>query len=157
MFIETNFCGKGKFFPQKETSANLQLFWREAVMGIEARTASASKEASVITRATLRAADRLNIKNNALAKIVGVSEPTVSRMRKGEYFLERGNKPFELAILFVRFYRSLDAIVGGDDKVAGEWIKNRNEALRSTPLALIQTVAGLVNVIEYLDSRRAPV
>jgi hypothetical protein len=126
-------------------------------MESETRTISTPKEASVITRATVRAADRLSIKNTALAKIVGVSEPTVSRMRKGDYFLERGNKPFELAVLFVRFYRSLDAVVGGDDKVAGEWIRNRNSALRSTPLELIQTVAGLVNAIEYLDSRRAPV
>ena len=123
----------------------------------EAHAVTASKEASVITQATLKAADRLNIKNSALAKIVGVSEPTVSRMRKGEYFLERGNKPFELAVLFVRFYRSLDAIVGGDDKVAGQWVRNKNLALRATPLELIQTVAGLVNAIEYLDSRRAPV
>jgi hypothetical protein len=115
------------------------------------------KESGVVTRATLKAADRLKITNSALARIVGLSEPTVSRMRKGEYFLERGNKPFELAILFVRFYRSLDAIVGGDDKVAGEWIRNKNTALRSVPLQLIQTVAGLVNAIEYLDSRRAPI
>jgi hypothetical protein len=115
------------------------------------------KESGVVTRATLKAADRLKITNSALARIVGLSEPTVSRMRKGEYFLERGNKPFELAILFVRFYRSLDAIVGGDDKVAGEWIINKNTALRSVPLQLIQTVAGLVNAIEYLDSRRAPI
>jgi hypothetical protein len=126
-------------------------------MPSELRTVSAPKEASVVTRATLKAADRLKIKNSALARIVGVSEPTVSRMRKGEYFLERGHKPFELAVLFVRFYRSLDAIVGGDDKVAAEWIRNKNLALRSTPLELIQTVAGLVNAIEYLDSRRAPV
>jgi hypothetical protein len=78
-------------------------------------------------------------------------------MRKDEYFLERGNKSFELAILFVRFYRSLDAIVGGDDKVAGDWIRNKNTALDAIPLELIQTVAGLVNAIEYLDSRRAPI
>jgi hypothetical protein len=126
-------------------------------MASEARAATVSREASVITQATLKAADRLNIKNSALARIVGVSEPTVSRMRKGGYFLERGNKPFELAVLFVRFYRSLDAIVGGDDKVAGQWIRNQNLALRAIPLELIQTVAGLVNAIEYLDSRRAPV
>jgi hypothetical protein len=126
-------------------------------MESETRTVFAPEEANVITSATLKAADRLSIKNSALAKIVGVSEPTVSRMRKGQYFIERGNKPFELAVLFVRFYRSLDAIVGGDDKVAGEWIRNKNLALRSTPLELIQTVAGLVNAIEYLDSRRAPV
>lgn len=126
-------------------------------MASNARTVSAPKEGSVVTGAALKAADRLKIKNSVLARIVGVSEPTVSRMRRGEYFLERGNKPFELAVLFVRFYRSLDAIVGGDDKVAGEWIRNKNLALRSTPLELIQTVAGLVNAIEYLDSRRAPI
>jgi hypothetical protein len=126
-------------------------------MRIKPRPESAPKESSVITRATLRAAERLRIKNNALAKIVGLSEPTVSRMRKDEYFLERGNKSFELAILFVRFYRSLDAIVGGDDKVAGDWIRNKNTALNAIPLELIQTVAGLVNAIEYLDSRRAPI
>jgi hypothetical protein len=126
-------------------------------MRIKPRPAAAPKESGVVTRAALKAADRLNLTNSALAKIVGVSEATVTRMRKGEYFLERGNKPFELAILFVRFYRSLDAIVGGDDKVAGEWIRNDNTALRSIPLELIQTVSGLVNAIDYLDSRRAPI
>jgi len=121
------------------------------------RPETVPKESGVITKATLRAAERLGIKNNVLARIVGVSEPTVSRMRKGDYVLERGQKAFELAILFVRLYRSLDAIVGGDEAVAADWLKNKNTALDSTPIELIQTVAGLANVIEYLDSRRAVV
>jgi hypothetical protein len=113
------------------------------------------KEASVVTKATLRAADRLAIKNNALAKIVGVSEPTVTRMRRGAYVLDSGNKAFELALLFVRLYRSLDSIVDGDDDVARSWINNDNLALRGRPLELIQSVSGLINVIQYLDTRRA--
>jgi hypothetical protein len=113
------------------------------------------KEASVVTKATLRAADRLAIKNNALAKIVGVSEPTVTRMRRGAYVLDSGNKAFELALLFVRLYRSLDSIVDGDDDVARSWINNDNLALRGRPLELIQSVPGLINVIQYLDTRRA--
>jgi uncharacterized protein (DUF2384 family) len=112
-------------------------------------------EAGVITKATIRAADRLAIRSNVLCKIVGVSEATISRMRKGEYLLAPGEKAFELAILFVRFYRSLDAIVGGSDSVAAQWIKNRNSGLDGVPLELIQTVAGLTNVIDYLDARRA--
>jgi uncharacterized protein (DUF2384 family) len=115
------------------------------------------KEAGVVTKATIRAADRLAIRSNVLCKIVGVSEATISRMRKGEYRLEPGEKAFELAILFVRFYRSLDAIVGGSDSVAAQWIKNRNSGLDGVPLELIQTVAGLTNVIDYLDARRAVV
>jgi hypothetical protein len=116
---------------------------------------SVLQKGGVITKATIRAAERLAIKNNALARIVGVSEPTISRMRRGEYVLESGQKTFELAVLFVRFYRSLDAIVGGDDSVAADWIRNRNIALNGIPLEQIQTVAGLMNVIEYIDSRRA--
>ncbi|MDP2409195.1 MAG: MbcA/ParS/Xre antitoxin family protein [Pseudolabrys sp.] len=126
-------------------------------MRLKTSPSAEPKESGVITKATLRAAEKLGIRNNVLAKIVGVSEPTVSRMRKGEYVLERGQKAFELAILFVRFYRSLDAIVGGDEAVASDWIKNSNAALDSKPIDLIQTVAGLANVIAYLDSRRAVV
>jgi hypothetical protein len=130
-------------------------FRGELVMRSDPRPESTVKESGVITKATIRAAERLGIKANALAKIVGVSEPTISRMRKGDYLLEPGQKAFELAILFVRFYRSLDAIVGGDDRVAADWIKNKNTGLDGIPLELIQTVSGLTNVIEYIDSRRA--
>jgi hypothetical protein len=124
-------------------------------MAQKAPLKAVTAEASVVTKAALRAAERLSLRSVALARIVGVSEPTVSRMRKGEYVLEPGQKPFELAVLFVRLYRSLDAIVGGNDAVAADWIKNKNTVLDATPLELIQTVAGLTDVIAYLDSRRA--
>lgn len=118
---------------------------------------SVPDEASVVTKAALRAADRLGIRNTVLARIVGVSEPTVSRMRRGDYLLTREQKPFELAVLFIRLYRSLDAIVDGDDAVAQSWMQNENTALNGRPLTLIQSVAGLINVIQYLDARRAVV
>jgi len=119
------------------------------------RPISAADQAAVLTKATLRAAIRLGLTNRALATVIGVSEATVSRMRSGDYTLQPGQKPFELAVLFVRLYRSLDAVVGGDDAVAGTWLKNRNTVLDAEPLALIQTVPGLMNVIQYLDARRA--
>jgi hypothetical protein len=122
---------------------------------IKSKALSAPSEASVLTKAALRAAEQLGMTNKALANVIGVSEATVSRMRSGDYTLQPGQKSFELAILFVRFYRSLDAIVGGDHAVAGAWLKNRNTALESAPLTLIQTVPGLMNAIHYLDARRA--
>ena len=121
------------------------------------RPASAADQAAVLTKATLRAAQRLGLTNKLLATVIGVSEATVSRMRSGAYKLQRGQKSFELAVLFLRLYRSLDAIVGGDDTVAGAWLTNRNTILDAAPLALIQTVPGLMNVIQYLDARRAVV
>jgi hypothetical protein len=126
-------------------------------MPTRSRPAPAADEATVITKATLRAAARLGLTSKALATVIGVSEATVSRMRSGTYQLQRGQKPFELAVLFVRLYRSLDAILGGDDAAATAWLKAYNTALDAEPLTLIQTLQGLVNVIQYLDARRAVV
>jgi hypothetical protein len=122
---------------------------------LDKKAAIALKEPSVLTNATIRAAERLQIKNAALARILGVSDSTVSRMRNKALFLEKGDKPFELAILFVRLYRSLDSIMAGDDAVAADWLRNKNTMLNGVPLELIQSVSGLVDVIAYLDSRRA--
>jgi hypothetical protein len=57
--------------------------------------------------------------------------------------------------LFVRLFRSLDAIVGGDSNVASAWLRNANTVFGTAPVTKIQTVAGLVDVIAYLDARRA--
>jgi hypothetical protein len=117
-----------------------------------------ANEGAVLTKATIRIADKLEVSQKTLASIIGVSEAVVSRMRNGSYALERSSgKPFELAALFIRLYRSLDAIVGGDEAVARAWLKNKNTVLRSRPIDLIQKVHGLIDVIQYLDARRAPV
>jgi hypothetical protein len=113
-----------------------------------------SKEGVVLTKATIRAADRLGMSQRTLGNVLGLSESVISRMRNGDYVLDRG-KPFELAVLFVRLYRSLDAIVSGDDKTASVWLRNDNLALKARPVDLIQKVQGLVDVIRYLDARRA--
>jgi hypothetical protein len=117
-----------------------------------------SNEGAVLTKATIRAADKLEVSQKVLASIIGVSESVVSRMRSGSFALERASgKPFELAALFIRLYRSLDAIVGGDEAVARAWLKNENTVLQSRPVDLVQKVQGLIDVIQYLDARRAPI
>lgn len=117
--------------------------------------APVATETAALSKAAIRAAQRLGLKNRTLAAIVGLSEPTISRMSKNEFVLSRGDKAFELSVLFVRLYRSLDAIVGGDEQVARAWLNNQNSALRDAPINLIQNVGGLVNVVQYLDTRRA--
>jgi hypothetical protein len=94
-----------------------------------------SDEAVVLTKAVLRAADRLAIKNAALAKILGLSGPTISRMRGGKYRLERGQKPFELAVLLIRLYRRWTA----SSVATTKWrpIGLRTRTPRSTAFRLI--------------------
>ena len=112
---------------------------------------------AVLTKAVVRAADKLGVKARLLAVVLGVSETTLSRMKKEGFILEAGTKPFELAVLFVRLFRSLDAIVGGDEAVARAWLGNPNVALDGRPVEKIRTIVGLVDVIAYLDARRARV
>lgn len=109
----------------------------------------------VVSTVALRAAERLQINARTLAGIIGVSEATISRMKRNEFGLEPGAKSFELALLFVRLFRSLDAIVGGDEQVAAMWLVNPNRTLEARPIDKLQSVSGLVDVIAYLDARRA--
>lgn len=114
-----------------------------------------AEAAQVVTKAVTRAAEALGVRAKTLAAIIGVSEATASRMRRGDFVLEPGAKSFELAVLFIRLFRSLDAIVGGDGKVAANWLLLPNLALDGRPIEKIQSVSGLVDVIAYLDARRA--
>lgn len=112
-------------------------------------------EAQVVTKATVVAADRLGLSTRTLAGIVGVSEESVSRMKRLDHLLEKGTKPFELALLLLRLFRALDAITGGNERVARAWLKNHNTALAAIPADKILTVSGLTDVLAYLDTRRA--
>ncbi len=112
---------------------------------------------AILTKAALRAADRLGVSARVLAGVLGVSEPSVSRMKKGTYVLEEGAKSFELAAVFVRLFRALDAITGGDERVARAWMAADNLTLGGRPADRIVTIAGLMDVTAYLDARRARV
>ena len=112
--------------------------------------------ASVLTRAALAAADRLGLSGRQLAAVLGLSEATVSRLRRGAV-LEEGSTAWQLAALLVRAFRSLDAITGGDEAASRAWLKAENTARAARPIDRMVTVQGLVDVVAYLDARRAVV
>ncbi len=116
------------------------------------------REAAVLAKAVARLAGHMELTNAILARVLGLSEPTVSRLRNGAYGLQRGTKPFELAQLMVRLFRGLDAITGSDDAAARSWLRGPNTALHGQkPIELIQTIPGLMAVVSYVDARRAVV
>jgi len=108
---------------------------------------------AVLTRATLAAAERLDLRNRQLAAIIGTSEASVSRL-SGNRTLDPESKEGELALMFLRLFRSLDALVGGDDSKSRTWLHSRNDHLGGIPAERIRTVEGLVDVVQYLDAMR---
>jgi transcriptional regulator with XRE-family HTH domain len=119
----------------------------------KAEAASRSK-AAVLAKAVLRAADILQIQQKELAEILGVSAPTITRLAGGDKKLLDGRAEFQLAALFVRLFRSLDTLVGGNAEQARRWLRAHNQHLNGVPIELAKTVRGLVNVADYLDAVR---
>jgi hypothetical protein len=106
-----------------------------------------------VSKAVFRAAQELGLSNVALA--LGLSEATISRLGRGAYTLEPGSKPYELALLFLRLYRSLDAMTGGESVPMRAWMRSHNLALAGVPADQVRTVTGLVAAVDYVDSARA--
>ncbi|MFH2009304.1 MAG: MbcA/ParS/Xre antitoxin family protein [bacterium] len=63
-------------------------------------------------------------------------------------------KEGELALLLIRVFRSLDALVGGDEAKARAWFRAHCEPLAGVPAELVSRVSGLVAAAEYLDAMR---
>lgn len=109
--------------------------------------------AAVLSKAVARAAEKLSISRSLLARVLGVSPATISRLYAGEYQLDQKRKEWEFALLFVRAFRSLDSIVG-DEGTARKWLASGNKALNGRPVDLIANTEGLVRVVQYLDASR---
>jgi hypothetical protein len=109
--------------------------------------------AAVVTKAVLAASRALGLRNRDLAAIIGASEASVSRLSSGR-LIEPASKEGEIALLFLRLFRSLDALVGGEEPKARAWLRAENTHLGGVPADRIKSVEGLVDVVQYLDAMR---
>lgn len=129
---------------------------RTALLIPASRPAAPLDAGRVLAKATARAAALLGLTGAALARVIGTSEATVSRIARGERGLPPDSKEGELAAVLVRLYRSLDALVGNDEARRLAWMGSHNTALNGTPRQLILKAEGLVTTVAYLDAMRAP-
>ena len=109
--------------------------------------------AAVLTKAVRSAALRLGVRNRQLADVLGTSEASISRLGGGR-LIEPATKQGELALLFLRQFRSLDALMGGDETKSRAWFQAENAHLGGVPAQRIRRVEGLVDVVQYLDAMR---
>lgn len=115
---------------------------------------TAARSAAVLSKAAVRAAEQLGLRQAELARVLGLSAATASRLKAGTWQLAANSKAWELATAFVRIYRSLSAITGGGTQAMREWLHSGNQALGGEPAARIQSAEGLISVLHYLDAAR---
>lgn len=122
-----------------------------------AQSGAEPSESAVLTKAVTRAASLLSLTQRQVGSALGLSGPTVSRLFAGKYALSRKRaKEWELGVLLVRLFRSLDAIWGHED-TARSWLRTYNTALAAAPIDLLASATGLVRVVDYLDHARGRV
>jgi transcriptional regulator with XRE-family HTH domain len=132
----------------------MKLIFQVKAMPHLVETDSVTSPELVLAKAVTRAAERLGLAQKDLALILGASAATLSRIAAGKRGIDPSSKEGELALLFVRVYRSLDALVGGDDVQARAWLHATNEHVGGVPAELLRTAEGLVHVALYLDAMR---
>ena len=122
-----------------------------------AKLQAKSDEHRVLTEAISRIASCWKLTNEQLGAVLGVSSATASRLRSGDFELDRSSKAFELGQYLVRLFRSLDALMGSDDAASISWLRSPNLDLEGRPIDLIRSIHGLYAVANYIDDYRAQV
>ncbi len=111
----------------------------------------------VLTQAVTHTAELMGLNKATLAKILGISAASAGRMVAGQYLLNQNTKEWDMALLLVRLFRSLDAIMAGDENALRSWLQSCNLGLNAKPIELISNASGLVHTVDYVDSYRARV
>ena len=105
--------------------------------------------AEVLKKGFLNAGKELGLSQAELGEVIGKDRSTLARGR-----LEPESKAGELALLLVRCYRSLFALVGGDAEHMRHWMHTANFHTGGIPAQQVKTVQGLSAVVQYLDAAR---
>lgn len=106
---------------------------------------------AVLAEATLNAGKALGLRQDEIAKVIGRDR---SRLRQS---IKPDDKTGELALLLVRVYRSLYALVDGNPKHMKHWMHTLNHGTRGIPREQVLSVQGLSQVVAYLDAIRGKV
>ncbi|HMM47566.1 MAG TPA: MbcA/ParS/Xre antitoxin family protein [Thiobacillaceae bacterium] len=106
-------------------------------------------QADVLSESLINVGRQLGLSQADLGEVVGKDRTAISRGR-----IDPDSKAGELALLLIRCYRALYALVGGDPEHMRHWMHTENLHTGGVPAEQIKRVQGLVTVLEYLDAMR---
>lgn len=117
-----------------------------------------NSESLILKEALFRAADLWLIKNELLAKIIGVDNSTISRLRNdSKKTLRKDSKEEELVITFLRIFTLLDSILGHHIENEIMWLNSYNRVFDSKPIEFMKTILGITSVYKYLLAMRGKI
>lgn len=116
---------------------------------MDSNLAARPEAGRVLASALVNAGKELGLTQADLGAVIGRERTALSRGQ-----LDPQSKPGELALLLIRLYRALFALVGGDPAAMRHWMRTENRHTGGVPAEQIRGVQGLIRVVEYLDAIR---
>jgi len=110
----------------------------------------------VLAKALLNASTQLGLRQDELAKVIGLHRTGITRLKKS-MTLEPESKTGELALLLIRAARALYALAGGESDWIAHFMRSPNRMTGGIPAEQIQNVQGLVRVVQCLDAIRGKI
>ena len=115
-----------------------------------------SNDSFAISQTILNVSKELGLSQSQLGEILGISQPSVSSLLKGELPIAKDSKTFELCVLLVQFYVSLDSLIS-ESETQQKWLNTLNAELGDKPINLLKKLEGFINVKNYLDNYRGAI
>ena len=115
-------------------------------------TATDTNEAQVLAKAVINACKVLGISQSTLSRIIGRDRSTL--IRSG---VDPASHSGQLSLMLVRCYRSLFALMGGNEEQMRHWMRTYNDHTNGIPAEQCHSIEGLVHVCDYLDAIRGKV
>lgn len=112
------------------------------------------QEEVVLTKAICNLSKFYSLTGKDLSKIIGISESSASRLGQGIKLISPYTKEGEMALLLLRIYRGLNAMVGNNHEKAKLWLNSQNKYFRNKPIEEMKSIPGLIGVLNYLDAMR---
>jgi transcriptional regulator with XRE-family HTH domain len=122
-------------------------------MGIGHKRQSGLSADFVLAKALINVQIHLGLTQKELSDIIHTSPATVCRLAKG-LEMNPDSAEGQFAMSFIRLYRSLSTLFGGQDELARAWLLSDNAYFESKPIDLIKSIDGLSQVLIYLDAMR---
>lgn len=112
--------------------------------------------AAVLAKAVLNAAEQLGLKQAELAAVLGIHRTAISRLKQNPA-LDPKSKQGELALLLIRIARALFALTGGDKDWIKHFMHSPNQVTGGVPAKQIESIQGLVQVLNLVDALRGKI
>lgn len=101
----------------------------------------------VFAETVFRSGKYLGLSKMEIGKIIGIDDFTDTYDS-----IDPSTKTGELATLFIRCYRNLLQLVGSREDDLKRWMYTKNNFTGGIPSEQIQTVTGLLRILDYLDT-----